>query len=332
MKYVMSRFAQAVAIVWAAYTLSFVILYALPTNPVGLIADSAALGGTGDLTKADIASLKAKYGFNHPLIVQYWDHLWALLHANLGTSVQTGQSVLSQILAAMLPTIELALCAICLGVTGGFILAMYANYTNRRIMQRFLRSLPSIAVSMPSFLIALVLLKIFAFRIHAFPPFGANGFKSLVLPAIALATPTGAVIAQLFDRSLQDALNGPYITTAMAKGAGPLTVYARHALRNAVLPTLTYAGLLVGLVFGDAILVEVVFARPGIGRLLETAVANADIPLVDGVIVFAAAAYALSTLIVDLLSAWIDPRIGESMGLTRSATSTDHISLDEAVR
>jgi peptide/nickel transport system permease protein len=170
-------------------------------------------------------------------------------------------------------------------------------------------SLPSLAVSLPTFWVGLMLVQLFAFQLRLLPSVGANGVESVVLPAITLGLPTGALVAQVLAKSLSQALDEPYIVTARAKGVGRVAIHFRHALRNATIPALTVLGYVVGNLLAGSVVVETVFNRPGLGRLTVQAVGVQDIPLVQGIVVFAATVFVLANLLVDLLYPVLDPRI-----------------------
>jgi peptide/nickel transport system permease protein len=154
-----------------------------------------------------------------------------------------------------------------------------------------------------------MLVQVFAFGLGLLPSVGANGPAALVLPAITLGLPTGALVAQVLAKSLAQALAEPYVTTARAKGVGRAGIHLRHALRNAALPALTVLGYIVGNLLAGSVVVETVFTRPGLGRLTVAAVGVQDIPLVQGIVVFAAAVFVLVNLLVDLIYPLLDPRI-----------------------
>jgi peptide/nickel transport system permease protein len=197
------------------------------------------------------------------------------------------------------------LLAVVLG--GG--LAVLATYTARRWLRQLLLSLPPLGVSVPTFWVGLLLVETFSFRLHWFPAFGNDGLKGLVLPALTLAVPTGAQVAQVLAKSLLTALDQAYVETARAKGAGRWRVHLRHALRNASLPALTVVGLLVGQLIAGSVVVETVFSRDGLGRVTAAAVTAQDIPLVQGVVVFGALTFVTTNLVIDLVYPLLDPRI-----------------------
>lgn len=306
-RYLAVRLAQAVAVLWAAYTLAFVILYGLPGDPAALIA-SGGDPANSTATPEQIAALRAQYGLDQPVGVQYLQHLVALLQGDLGTSPRTGP-VAASILAAVPATAQIAGLGAVIAVIGGGGLALVATYLRVGWLRQLLLSLPPLGVSVPSFWLALILLQVFSFRLGWFPAFGNEGFASLVLPSVTLAVLGGAIIAQVFARSLRSEATSAYVELASAKGASRARVHLRHTARNATLPTLTIVGILVGQFLGGAVVTETVYSRTGLGQLTATAVSTQDIPLALGIVVFGAAIVVVCTLIIDLVYPLLDPRI-----------------------
>jgi peptide/nickel transport system permease protein len=283
-RYIAFRLLQAVGVLWAAYTVSFLVLYALPSDPAALIAGPDAT----DITPEQLDAIRAQYGLDRPLVVQYFDQLVHLLRGDLGTSISTGRPVTDIIGEAVGPTVQIAAAGLVLAILFGGGLAIVSTYTRHRALGQFLLALPPLGVAIPAFWFALLLLHWFSFAIPIFPAMGDQGLASIVLPAVTLALPTGATIAQLLSKSLVTTLREPYIDTAWAKGASRARIHFGHALRNAALPALTMAGLLIGQLLAGTVVTETVFSRPGIGRVTASAVGAQDIPVVQGVVVFAA--------------------------------------------
>lgn len=304
-RYVAARLGQAVLVLWAAYTVSFIVLYALPSDPVALLAG----GDASDITPEQLDVLRAQYGLDRPLWVQYVVQLGGILTGHFGSSIATGRPVADVIGEAIGPTAQLAGLAFLVALIFGAGIAILATFVRQRWIASLLLSLPPLGVAIPSFWFGLMLIQWFSFQLPWFPAMGAQGFASLVLPAIALALPTSAMIAQLLSRSLQATLGEPYIDTAWAKGAGRVRVHFRHALRNAALPALTMTGLVVGQLLSGTVVTETVFSRPGIGRVTAVAVQQQDIPVVQGIVLFAAGVFVLTNLAVDLIYPLLDPRI-----------------------
>ncbi|MDX3229690.1 ABC transporter permease [Streptomyces sp. ME19-01-6] len=242
-RYLAHRLLQAVLVLWAAFTTSFVVLYLLPGDPVSIMAAGGA--DTNDISQEQLAEVKRAYGFDKPLIEQYGTRLWGALHGDFGISVQSGDPV-GHLIAGQLPaTLQLTGAGLLLATVFGAGVALAATYTRRRRLRQALLSLPALAVSAPPFWVGLVLVQVVSFRWGLLPAIGNEGVGSLVLPAITLALPTGAVLAQVFAKSLRRTLAEPYVETAPAKGASRRRVHFGHAARNAALPPLTVAGVLV---------------------------------------------------------------------------------------
>jgi peptide/nickel transport system permease protein len=305
--YLVRRVALAIGVLWAAFTVSFVVLYLLPGDPVATMA-SGGLDGE-PLTPAALDALRARYGLDQPLIVQYGTRLWDALHGDFGTSIQSGKDVGAAIREALPPTIQISVAGLVFAIVFGGAVALVATYTSARWLRQLLMALPSLAVSLPVFWVGLMLVQVFSFQLGLLPSVGAKGLESLVLPAITLGLPTGALVAQVLAKSLSAALEEPYVVTARAKGAGRVAIHLRHALRNAALPALTVLGYVVGNLVAGSVVVETVFTRPGLGRLTVSAVSVQDIPLVQGIVVFAAVVFVAVNLLVDLIYPVLDPRI-----------------------
>ncbi len=304
-RYVAARVLQALAVLVAAYTVTFLILDALPGNAV----DAVTGGQSTDLTPQQLNALKASFGLNRPVYEQWWLHLSELFQGNLGRSYITGEPV-STILGDNLPsTFALIGAALLLALVFGGGLALWATYSRSGWLRSLLLGLPSLGVAVPTFWVGLMLLQVFSFDLHVFPGTGNDGIKSLVLPGITMAIPTSAFIASLLARSLDDALTAPYADTARSKGASEARVQFRHALRNALTSTVTISGLLVGQLLTSAVVIETVFSRAGLGQVTDAAVSNADIPVVQGMVVLGAVVFVIINLVVDLTYPLLDPRV-----------------------
>lgn len=304
-RYVGARVVQAALVLLAAYTVTFLILDALPGNAVGAITG----GQSTDLTPHQLKALKAQFGLDHSLYWQWWHHLSQALQGNLGRSYMTGERVAS-LLAANLPsTAALTGLALVFAVVFGSGLALWATLVKSSRLRNILLGLPPLGVAIPTFWLGLMLLQVFSFDVHIFPGTGNEGFRSLVLPALTLAVPTGALIASLLAKSLQTAMAEPYSDTARAKGASERRVQFRHALRNALTSTVTIAGLIVGQLLAGSVIVETVFSRAGLGQLVANGVTNADIPVVQGVVILGATVFVVINLIVDLTYPLLDRRV-----------------------
>ncbi len=305
-RYIARRIGQGVIVLWAAYTISFLILYLLPGDAATLFA------GGGDQEAIDpelVAQLRSELGLDRPLYEQYLVALGKALTGDFGVSTQTGRPASDLLLESLPPTLALTAFAFVLSVVFGIVLALSASLARAQWLRNVLSSLPPLGVSIPVFWIGLLLLQAFSFRLRLFPSMGNEGFESLVLPAITIAIPSGAFIAQLLSRSLRSTLAQPYVEIVRAKGASERRVQLGHAFRNAAIPSLTMVGVLIGGLLSGAVVTETVFSRLGIGRLVVTAVNNRDVPVVQTVVVFAALVFVVANLVVDLVYPLIDRRI-----------------------
>jgi peptide/nickel transport system permease protein len=311
LRYLAGRVLQAIVVLWAAYTVTFLILYLLPSDPIAL-----RLAGSNEqvnqLTPSQLHALVVQYGLNKPVYSQYLTLLWHALHGNFGMSTSLNLPV-STVLSQRLPTtLTLGLFAVSFMIIGGVTLAYLAAYVRWRPLRAVLTRLPAFGVSMPSFWVGLLLIQIFCFSLHWFPSTGSATLKSFILPSITMALPAAAVLAQVLTRSLEQTLREPYIATAQAAGLSRAAIQFRHAFRNATLPALTLFGLLVGYAMTNAIIAETVFSIAGVGRLAQQAVLAQDVPVVQGIVLFAAGAFVLLNLAVDLLYPLLDPRIAHT--------------------
>jgi len=315
-RYALGRAGQAVFVLWAAFTLSFLIMYALPSDPAQLIA-----GTDNNVTPEQLEALRHEYGLDRSLIAQYADQLGDAVQGDLGRSLRSGREVTTLISEAVPATAQVAGLAFLLALFGGATVAIVATATRNRALANGLLSLPPLGVAIPSFWIGLLLLQQFSFNWEWFPAIGNEGWRSVILPAVALAIPTGALIAQVLAKSLHRTLREPYIDTARAKGASRGRVHLRHAVRNASLPALTMAGIIVGNLLSGAVVIETVFSRSGLGRVTSAAVADQDIRVVQGLVLFGALVFVTVNLAVDLLYPILDPRIVRSQRRARPAVS-----------
>ena len=305
-RFLARRVLHALIVLWLAFTLSFAVLFVVPGDPVELMLGEEQLR---QLSAEQLAAIKAEFGTNRPFVIQYLDQLGGLLRGDLGSSYQNGVDVTTLLVQAAPSTLALAFSALVVGLVLGFGIALSAALTKREWLRALLLALPPLSASLPTFWVGLVLLQVFSFQLGWLPAFGARGPSGLVLPAISLGIPISAAIAQVLHKSLTTTVAEPYADVLRAKGVGHLRLFFRHALRNASLPTLTTVGLVVAGLLGGAVLTETVFSRNGLGQLAATAVSQKDVPVVQGVVLLAAAVFVVVSLLVDLLYTVLDPRI-----------------------
>ena len=310
LRYVALKIGRALFVIWAAFTVTFLLLFVLPADPVDLLFDPAELNTIPEEVRAQVA---ASYGFDKPVVLQYLDRLAHAAVGDFGNSVQSGRPVTQAILEVLPSTLVLAVGALVLAVLIGFAVALAANATRRPWLRNALESLPSASVSVPVFMFGILLLQVFSFTLGWFPSFGDSGWESLVLPLVTLAIPVSGPIAQLLVRSFSGELESGYVTTSLAKGATRGRIIVGDVFRNASLPALTIAGITFGNLIAGSVITETVFARPGIGRLTQGAINTLDVPVVQGIVVLVAATFALINLVVDLIYPLLDPRLRASL-------------------
>lgn len=294
----------ALTVVLCAATLTFAGL-SLSGGDVAL----EILGGPDALpTPAALAQVRRDYGLDQPVPVQYLRYMRRLAQGDLGESYRLHAPVARVIGQQLAPTLQLAACAALLSNLLALAVALATAGRGRR--GRGIASGTELIVSsMPGFVVGILLLLAFSFALHWFPASGANGWRSLVLPAVTLALPLAAQIAQVLRQQLDTVLEQPFITMARARGLGEAGVRLRHALRHALLPLLTLSGFIFSTLLGGAVVVELLFARQGIGRLVADAASGKDIPLVLGITLLAALVYAVLNMLTDACCLWLDPRL-----------------------
>ncbi|MEU0485679.1 ABC transporter permease [Streptosporangium sp. NPDC006013] len=305
-RFVARRLTQAAAVVLAAYTLTFAAFNVLPADPVRIM-----MGPENGVDEARVAALRAEYGLDRPAVERYLDGLLDALRGDLGTSFQTGREVGATIAEAAPRTLALAGGALLVALPLGFLIAWSAAHTRHMWLRRLLGALPSLSLSVPTFWLGLVLLQAFSFGLPLLPARGEDGLAGLVLPAVTLAVPSSAFVAQVLLERLTVEMRQPYVDTARAKGASRARAVTAHALRNAAMPALTMIALLAGWLVSGSVVVETVFARNGLGRLIESAVTTRDLPMLQGLVVVATAVVTLLTLAVDVAHPLVDPRLRE---------------------
>lgn len=308
-RYLLGRLAQLPITLLGLFSVIFIILRAMPGDPV------AAYLGAG-ATAETLSDMRHKFGLDVPLYQQYVDGLLGILTADLGRSFQTSRRVTDEIMAVLPSTAILAglalLVSSVLGMAAGVLAALRAH----RFTDYFVMTLSVVWISIPAFWLALMLILVFSYQLGLFPVTGVSVQASwlhqlhgLVLPVISLSLLFLALVARMTRSSMADILHSDFILTVRAKGAPERVVVMKHALRNAMLPVVTVIGLNTGLLFSGAVLTETVFARPGIGRLLVDSFLANDYPLVQGIILLIGMFYVLINLAVDLTYAYLDPRI-----------------------
>jgi len=290
----------------------FVLVRISPADPVILFAGE-------ERDPVVLASIRQQLGLDQPLPLQYVAWLGHVAQGDLGRSFQTHQRVLEAITERLPATLELGFAAILISVTLALVIGIISAVKRNSVVDLVSTSITLAGVSFPNFFLGIVLILLFAYVVpgHIFPPGGyipatqdlGDNLRRLVLPAITLASASLAVNLRQVRSSLLDVFGHEYMRTARGKGLRERTVITRHALKNALIPVVTLVGIQVGAIIEGAFITETIFFWPGIGRLAVTAIPSQDYPVVQGVVLVSAFSFMLTTLLVDLLYAWLDPRI-----------------------
>ncbi len=300
--YLARRIVFGAAVLVGTSILTFVIAFVIPADPAIALAGAKADPQT-------LASIRREMGLDQPLYIQYARYFGRAIHGDLGRSYIRRENVTKLIADRVPATAVLAGCAMLLSLALGIAMGAIAAAYRGRATDNLLLFISLALVSIPVFWLGTMLLVAGGLWLHSFPLGGYSGVESLILPSITLALGSAGYYSRILHTSLCDALDQDYVRTARGKGLTRSRVMLRHAMSNALLPLVTLAGLdLAGLLSG-VVLTETVFNWPGIGRLAFEALFNLDIPLIMGTVLFSAFLIVIANLIVDMLYAWLDPRI-----------------------
>jgi len=303
LSYIAHRMLQLIPVLVGISVLTFLMLHLIPGDPVLLFA------GDKPLTEARAAVIRHQLGLDRPLWVQYGDYAGHAVRGDLGRGLRSQRPVLDSILEVLPGTAKLTLTALALAAAAGITLGILAALAHGTWLDTAVMTLAILGISMPVFYSSLLMILLFSFRLGWLPATGQGGWERLVMPATALALISTSVLARLVRSGMLGVLRQEYIVTARAKGLAGRVVVLRHALKNALIPTITMLGLQLGALLGGAVVTETIFSRPGIGRLAVDAILARDLPLVQGTVLVAAVTYVLVNLLVDVAYAAVDPRI-----------------------
>lgn len=293
--------ASVVLVLWGAATLAFAAFRVIPGDPV-----SVMLGPQAQVAESVKAGIRSELGLDRPVLEQYATFLARLARGDLGESYQLRQPVVEVIGRQLGPTLQLSALALVIAV----VLALASALLVRGRTGRAVASgIELVVLSSPVFWTGLVLLSVFSFQLGWFPVSGARDAAAIVLPAVTLALPVAALLSQVLRDGVEAAEREPFLLTVRARGATPLRESVHHTLRHAGVGGVTLAAYLVGSLLGGAVLVETVFARPGIGRVTLTAITDRDLPVITGVILLSALVFVVVNTLVDLVVPLLDPRL-----------------------
>ena len=292
-----------VLVVWLAATIAFLALRLIPGDPLDVL-----LSGVQDATPEMRAEIAAHYGLDRPAIVQYFGYLWGVVQGDLGTSYHRGSPVTQVLFSELGPTVELTVAAMLVAVVAAVALAL-ATSGQRPGVRLAAQGLEVVAVSVPSFWLGIVLMTVFSFGLKWVPAFSGDSPAGLILPVVTLAVPLVGVITQLLRERVEHQLHEPFVTTVRARGVSEARLRSQHLLRHASVPVLTLSSIIFGSLLTGTVVIETLFARPGIGRVIVLALQDRDVPVVLGFVVFAAVVFIVINTVVDLLLPLNDPRL-----------------------
>ncbi len=312
------RLAQAVVVILLAYVSTFVVVSVLPGDPVTNVLRDPQNG----FTEAEIQEIVASHGLDKPIPVQLLASLTAFVQGDLGTSMRSGRPV-STLIAEVLPsTLVLASTALLVALLLALAIAYGTQFLPRRFGQGALRAAPSLFLSVPNFVIGLVLIHTFGFQLGLFRVIEPESFWATLFAAFALGIPVSAQIAEVLIANLDHESRQEYATVARGRGLGQARLFARHLLKPSSLPVITVVALTVGELLGGSLITETVFGRTGVGSLVQRSVSTQDIPVLQAVVSLAAAVFVLVNLLADLVYPLLDPRVKLLDDVARPSTES----------
>jgi peptide/nickel transport system permease protein len=299
--YILKRVGQTLVTVLLVLLIIFVI--------VRLIGDPTHLMLPPEATDADRALLRHQLGLDRPVVLQYLSYLGGLLHGDMGESYRFAQPALDIVLGALGPTMLLASSALLLGIVLGVPMGVFASVRRDGWVDQFAKVFAVVGQAGPPFLFSLLFIRLFSIQLGWLPTSGYGSWRNLLLPTLALGWYSAAGIMRLTRSSMSDVLDSEYVKLARIKGVPERVVLFRHALRNALLPVITFISMQFGVLLGGAVSVEFIFAWPGVGRLIIDSISNLDYTTVQAAVAVGALIFAAVNLAVDVLYAYVDPRI-----------------------
>ena len=302
--FILRRILQIIPVIIGVTLILFILMYVIPEDPARLILQKGA-------TPEALQNLREKMGIDKPIYVQYWRYIRQLAQGDLGTSYRYRRSV-NSILAEHYPnSIKLAFAAIIIEIIIGIFAGIVSAVKKYSFWDALVTISTTIAVCVPVYWLGMIMQVIFGLKLGWLPMsgMGDGSIKYYVLPALTLAATSAAFVARMTRSSMLEVMANDYITTAYAKGLSPLKVIGKHALKNALIPVVTLIGMDLGTLMGGAILTETVFNWPGVGRTIYLAILQRDAPVVIGGTIILVVIFVVMNLIVDIIYAWLDPRI-----------------------
>lgn len=300
--YILRRIAYALFVLWGALSIIFVTIRIVPGDPASMMLGAGA-------TEDDVAALRERLELDDPLPVQYVQFLGDAARLDFGQSLWLNRPVLTSVGERVASTGRLAVTAMAIALLVSFPLGILAALKQRTVIDGLISVVSLVGQSVPSFWLGIMFILVFARQLQLLPSAGSESWQHLILPSLTLALPLVGVLTRLVRSGLLEVMHEDYIRTARAKGLTSSTVLTGHAMRNMLIPVVTVVGLQMGHLLGGAVIVEMVFGWPGVGRLLVDAIFHRDYPLVQAAILFITGGFILINLLVDLSYVYLDPRI-----------------------
>lgn len=302
-KFICKRILWLIPVFFGIVILIFSIIYISPADPAAVI-----LGTGASLQEKE--AMRQQLGLNDPYLVQLGRYIYNLcVHGDFGSSYVTQVPVISSILERLPRSLMIGGISMVLVVITGIPLGIYAATHQNRLGDRVATMIALIGVSIPQFWLALLLVVVFASKLHWLPAFGVSSWKSYIMPCIAVSVSTMAGLTRQTRSSMLEVIRSDYITTARAKGVSEWKVIYKHALPNALLPLITYVGAELGVIFGGTVVIETIFTIPGVGTYMTSGINNSDLPIVEGCVIILGMIFSVIMLLVDIAYAYADPRI-----------------------
>lgn len=302
--YILRRLLFAIPVLFGVTLLTFIIIHLTPGDPVVVV-----LGFSPNTTPAEIAALRHAYGLDQPIYVQFFLYLDRLLHGNLGYDIYTGIPVSTEILQTFPRTLILAVASLAIAIPIGIVVGILAAMRQNSVFDNVSTVVSLFAASVPNFWLGLILILVFGYYLGVLPMSGYGTPAQAILPALALGTYVAGGITRFTRSSMLEVIRKDYIRAERSRGLKDRIVIYKHALKNSLIPITTVIGLYFGSLMSGAFFVEVIFAWPGMGRLTYNAIILRDYPVVQGAVLITAVTFILINLFVDIIYAYIDPRI-----------------------
>lgn len=303
--YAAKRLVQAVVVILLAYVFTFVVVSVLPGDPITTVLRDPQNGFTED----EIKTIIAAQGLDRPLPVQLWASLSHFLTGDLGLSMRSSRPVTTLIGEVLPSTLILASAGLVVALLLAVVIAYGTQFLPKRFGQGFLRGFPSLFLSVPNFVIGLVLIHLFGFQLGLFRVIEPNSLWATLFAAIALGIPISAQIAEVLIANLDHESGQEYAAVARSRGLGQVRLFVKHLLKPSSLPVVTVIALTIGELLGGSLITETVFGRTGVGSLVQRSVATHDLPVLQAVVSLAAVVFVLVNLIADLIYPLLDPRV-----------------------